>query len=124
MEKTDNGEWTRLCWENIWKTPNAHGKYEIRDSQQNLVSSGQGSIKEVLSEYLLKYAADELFFKYDIPEGEVDLDKLGHWIYPKGEEEKEIKEWAESLRGFLSEEAIEEFKKLCRMDFEKRRKTK
>ncbi len=124
IEKMDIGEWARLNWENIWKAPNAHGKYEIRDMQQNVISSGHGRITEVLSEYLLKCEDNELFFKYDIQDGEVDLDKLGYWIYPKGDEEKDIEEWVESLQGFLSEEAIEDFKKLCRIDFEKRRKTR
>lgn len=113
-----------MCCENIRKAPNAYGKYAIRDSQKDLVSSGEGSIKEIFAEYLLEHKDGEYFFKYVVRKGEADFDKLGYWIFPKGEDEKQIEEWAESMRGFLSEGTIEDFKELCRMDFEKCRKTK
>ncbi len=124
MDDAVHGKLASLMWENIMKTPMAFGNYEIRDGDRNLVSSGEGQIKEVLSEYLLKHSDSELFFKYSVQEGEVDLDRLGYWIIPKGEEEKEIEKLAESLRGYMNDEAIEDFKKSCKMDFKKRRKSK
>ncbi len=105
-------------------TPNAYGKLEIRDENKKLVFRGKGRIKEVLSEYRLKHADSELFFKFEVQDGEVDLDKFGYWIHPEGEEEKEIGELADSMRGYLSKATIEDFKKMMRMDFGKRLKTK
>lgn len=124
MRGIDIGEWIRLQWDFILMTPNAYGKFEIRDKKKKLVFSGEGRIKEVLSEYRLKHADSVLFFKFDVQDGEVDLDKFGYWIHPEGEEEKQIGELADSMRGYLSEETIEDFKKMMRMDFEKRLKTK
>ncbi len=117
-------KWTTLSWENILKVPNVYGKYEIRDSKQNVVSSGLGRIKEVLSEQLLKYESDQFFFKYNVQDGAADLDRLGYWIQSKDGEEKEIQDLADSLREYSSDKTIEDFKKLCKADFEKRKKTK